>query len=185
LIVSISLNSIGQDLTKKEKKLKKANEKEEILKMYYALIKSKEFVIEVNQIILDDGSIILVNSNVNFFLINIKESNIQIAYNLPLTGGSRDMGVTYFGDKNGISYEGIVDKYKLMEFDSKKPIRLTGSIIPLTGGNLNYSLSCNSSGIANVILRTQRSSQLVFEGKLYSLSDSSVYNRRRGEEDGE
>lgn len=181
-------------LTRREKKELKDKEKADQLKIFYDLIDTRKFVIEIDQLITDQGKIITLNSNINFFLIENDKSTIQIASIAPapdqkitslVPGEKETLGVTYFGDKNGVSSEGRITEYNLDTLNSKKPVLLHGRISRYNGGTRTFNLSCNSKGVASVTLRSQNSIRVTFQGKLYSLEGSQIYNRRRGEDNSE
>lgn len=174
LMLLICNVTTAQELSKKQKKMK---EREENLVKLDELIKSKQFVVEVDQIVLNGGNIVKVNSSNNFFLIDKEYTSIQYTYNNPISGYSKVQGVTYYGDKSGLLSEGILDVYEIKERKKGKPIIANGVIIPSIGGNTRFSISCNSSGIASVTLRNQKSEQIVLQGQIYSLEDTRVYNR--------
>lgn len=173
LFFSISLHSTSQELSKKEqkKKLKKEN-----LQALLEIIKSKSFVIEIDQVVLDDGSIVTVNSNINFFIIDDSKAFIQLSVIQKAQDDFYGFGSKPSGDSSGINGRGKVDKFELKELKSGKPIIVHGGIIPAAGGNIRFSLSCNSSGIASITLRKQNSNQTVIQGKLYSIEESNIYN---------
>ncbi len=174
LIFPDSLKSQDKELTKSQKKEIKEKEKEEELARIYKLIESREFIVEVDQIILDDGGIAIVNSTTNYFSVDSTKTMIQISYNFPLEQVNSPKGTTYYGDKNGISLEGNIDKYDLKERKPGKPIILSGSFNSFRGHSI-FNISINSSGIANVTVRDQNGNQSIFQGKISSFSDSKVF----------
>ena len=176
-ILPIALLSQNKELTKSQKKEIQEKEKEEELAKIYKLIQSRMFIIEVDQIILDDGSIVNVNSTTNFFSVDSSKTNIQITYNFPIGQVSNTRGTTYYGDKNGISMEANIDKYDLKDRKPGKPVILSGSMNSFRGP-ATFSISVNSSSIANVTVRNQNGGQTVFQGKIYSFEDSKVFINR-------
>jgi len=177
LFFSYSLKSQDKELTKSEKKEIKEKEKEEELSRIYKLIESRMFIVEVDQIILDDGGIVNVNSTTNYFSIDNTKTMIQISYNFPIGQVNNPRGTTYYGDKNGISLEGNIDKYDLKERKPGKPVILSGSFNSFRGHS-TFSLSVNSSDITNVTVRDQSGNQSVFQGKITNFKESKVFINR-------
>lgn len=177
LLFPISLLSQDKELTKSKKKEIKQKAEEDELARIYKLMELRKFIIEVDQIILDDGGIMNVNSSSNFFSLDSTKTLIQITYNFPIGEYNNSLGTTYYGDKNGISLEGNIDIYDLKERKPGKPILLSGSLNSFRGHS-TFTISTNSSGIANVIVRNQDGSQNVFQGKISSFSDSKVFINR-------
>lgn len=172
LILPFSLNGQVKELSKKEKK---AKEKEVELDKIYNLIDSRMFIVEVEQIIFDDGKMQSLNPTSNFFMFDKMNTRIQITYNIPISADVvQTKGTTYYGDKNGISMEAVIDKYELKERKVGKPIILSGSIDSFRGHSL-FSVSVNSSGMASVTLRDKNGNQTVFRGMISSISESKVY----------
>jgi len=174
LILPNSLKSQDKELTKSQKKEIKEKEKEDELARIYKLIESREFIVEVDQIILDDGGIANVNSTTNYFSVDSTKTTIQITYNFPLGQVNNPAGTTYYGDKNGISLEANIDKYDIKERKQGKPITLSGSFNSFRGHS-TFSLSVNSSGIATVTIRNQNGNQTVFQGKINNFADTKVF----------
>ena len=75
--------------------------------------------------------------------------------------------------------EGKLDNYEVKDRKKGKPIIANGLIIPLTGGSTRFSITCNSSGNASVTIRGLNGDQTTLQGKIYSLSETKVYNRIR------
>lgn len=174
LFFPYSLKGQDRELTKSQKKEIKEKEKEEELARIYKLIESRMFIVEVDQIILDDGGIANVNSTTNYFSIDSTKTMIQISYNFPLGQVNGPRGTTYYGDKNGISLEAFIDMYDLKERKPGKPIILSGSFNSFRGHS-TFSLSVNSSGITNVTVRDQSGNQSVFQGKISNFKESKVF----------
>ena len=170
-----ALTLVGQDqsLSKKEQKKKL---KEENLQALLNIIKSKSFVIEIDQVVLDGGSIVTVNSNTNFFIIDDSKAFIQLGVVQAAQDDFYGFGSKPSGDSSGINGRGKVDKFELKELKSGKPIIVHGGIIPAAGGNIRFSFTCNSSGLASITFRKQNSNQTVIQGKLYSIEESNIYN---------
>jgi hypothetical protein len=167
---------MGQELSKKEQK---AKEKEEQLNQLYDLIKSQKFAIEVDQIIYSDGTIYQVNPSINFFLMKGDETNINFPQGGSNYYGSKTRGTVNYGNNNTMLSEGMVNNFVINDRKKGKPIIANGLIIPLTGGSMRFSISCNSSGNVSVTLRIQNGDQTTLQGKIYSLEDAKVYNRIR------
>lgn len=182
LVILIHLMNIqvvelmGQELSKKEQK---AKEKEEQLNQLYDLIKSQKFAIEVDQIIYSDGTIYQVNPSINFFLMKGDETNINFPQGGSNYYGSKTRGTVNYGNNNTMLSEGKVNNFVINDRKKGKPIIANGLIIPLTGGSMRFSISCNSSGNVSVTLRIQNGDQTTLQGKIYSLEDTKVYNRIR------
>jgi hypothetical protein len=171
-LIPFNLKSQEKELSKKEKK---AIEKEAELDKIYHLIDSRMFVVEVEQIIFNDGKMQSVNPTSNFFMFDKITSRIQITYNFPIDAEIvKSKGTTYYGDKNGISMEATIDKYELKERKGGKPIILSGSLDSFRGHSL-FSISVNSSGMASVTLRDKNGDQMVFRGLISSISESKAY----------
>ena len=63
----------------------------------------------------------------------------------------------------------------MKELKSGKPITLIGSIIGRIGGNLQFTMYVNSSGMATVEVNGNWGSRITFQGRLFTLADSKVF----------
>ena len=180
-LISVSQN---EKLTRKEKKAIKAQENEAKLYAQYILIDSREFIIEIVQVISPRGDIYTVDPAINFFAIDSINSSLQLSY-MASHGASEkeaarsdNLGGISWGDKTGITLYGLIDKYELSEVRIGKPVNLVGSINNKNGGNTQFSMSVSSSGKATVSITDKYGNRTTFQGKIYTFENTSVFFRR-------
>lgn len=162
LFFAFTLVGQDQNLSKKEQKRKASDEK---LKEIYKVLKSRQFIIEANGVFGNSGDTYNVNPSINFFFVDSSSSTIQLSFD----------GLIGWNGVGGVTVDGNIDKYDLKELKSGKPITLIGSIIGRIGGNLQFTMYVNSSGMATVEVNGNWGSRITFQGRLFTLADSKVF----------
>jgi hypothetical protein len=166
-LMFISTCLMAQDtLQKITPKEKKKFEKEELQKKQfdkvYKILSDSAFVLEANYLTVDAKRFI-VNSMLNFILVDTSFSVLQI-------GSDAKLGYNGVG---GSTAKGKITKYELTKNDERKTCLLQLMVSTMAGPfSISFDVSC--SGHASAVI-SLKSGELIYEGNIIPLEESNVY----------
>lgn len=134
-----------------------------------AALKSKQFVIEANQIMFRNGQTAFVTSNTNFVLVNQQRGTVQVAFNTVYPGPNGIGGVTVDGTVSDIQM--TTDKRGNVNCNfSIQGIGISAQIfITLTDGGNNATATISPNFNSNT---------MTISGNLLPLSQSNIFKGR-------
>ncbi len=168
LILAISANFVfaqnqetDSKMTKKERRKAEAEQKYELTK---SMLENKNFVLEADYLQDKYGNRVIVNSTINFVMVDSAEAVIQIGSN----SGYGPNGV------GGVTAKGEITEWKLKENEKKNTFFLKMSVMtPI--GIYDLHLNIGPTGQATADLTGLRAGHLTFDGDLVMLEESAVY----------
>jgi hypothetical protein len=134
------------------------------LKEISALINSKRFSLEADNLNNQYGYRWFVTPNLNFILVDSSESVIQ-------TG--RNVGIGYNG-VGGITAKGAIKSWKVQTNEKQKTLTVEWNV-STNIGFFNIVMYVSSSGSATATLSGNWPGRLTYEGHLIPLDDSYAY----------
>jgi hypothetical protein len=165
-IFSISIAfSQSETQTKSEKKAQKQQAEEEQLELYFEIVNSHQFIVEATSMVGNSGETYTLSPSVNFFYIDSSASTIQLSFE----------GLVGWNGLGGVTIDGKLDRFQLDNLVKGKPVTASGNIIGRNGGNAQFVMYVNSSGMATVELSGNWSNNINFNGRLLTLAQSKVY----------
>lgn len=134
-----------------------------------AALKSKQFVIEANQVMFRNGQTAFVTSNTNFVLVNQQRGTVQVAFNTVYPGPNGIGGVTVDGTVSDIQM--TTDKRGNVNCNfSIQGIGISAQIfITLTNGGNNATATISPNFNSNT---------MTISGNLLPLSQSNIFKGR-------
>ncbi len=134
-----------------------------------AALKSKQFVIEANQVMFRNGQTAFVTSNTNFVLVNQQRGTVQVAFNTVYPGPNGIGGVTVDGTVSDIQI--TTDKRGNVNCNfSIQGIGISAQIfITLTDGGNNATATISPNFNSNT---------MTISGNLLPLSQSNIFKGR-------
>lgn len=134
-----------------------------------AALKSKQFVIEANQIMFRNGQTAFVTSNTNFVLVNQQRGTVQVAFNTVYPGPNGIGGITVDGTVSDI--EMTTDKRGNVNCNfSIQGIGISAQIfITLTNGGNNATATISPNFNSN---------NMTISGNLLPLNQSNIFKGR-------
>lgn len=167
LMVLFALQSFSQtkNESKQGKKEQKIEEQNEAIKNYHQLVSSRKFIVEANSVYGNSGDSYTVSPSVNYFYIDSLNATIQLAFD----------GLVGYNGVGGVTIDGKIEKFDLVELKEGKPVSLSGTIQGNAGAIYTFTMYVNSSGLANVQLNGNWSNTVNFQGRILNLARSKVF----------
>ena len=168
LALSISLGMQAQEnkkLTRKEKKeLKKKEDAEKAAKMK-ALIESKQFVFEANQVQNREGVTMPVTSSINFVIVD----RDTVVFQTGTTGGNPGLN-----GAGGVTLEGTITDYKA-DYNEKNKYTYIVIRTSTMAGNFEIRMDISPLGNATVRIMKLGGNKLIYNGTISSFRESRIY----------
>lgn len=151
----------------KEKRIaRKMAEEEEMKKIVSALIYNQQFVLEADYIAGRSGARQLVNSRLNFIIVDTLEGTVQI-------GSNNGLGYNGVG---GITIEGSISRYEVIEKITKRGTKyIVDFQINSTIGNFDIYIIISPNGDAEATVRGHFSGSISYSGRIIPLRASKIY----------
>ena len=129
------------------------------------MVESKEFIIEATQVFGRTSDTYQMDPYTNFFAVNQERGTVQLSFT----------GLIGWNGIGGVTSDGTIDRYELSELREGKPVKLNGSIIARSGGNLQFNMNVFASGQADVTVTLTRGETITFQGRILKLADSKAF----------
>jgi hypothetical protein len=170
LLVSFTTFSQNQEPVssnkKQERKAEKNKQKEWMAQVTKEMIENRSFVLEAEYLNNNNGNRILVNSMVNFIIVDSTTCTIQLG----TTSG------TGYGGTGMLTLEGQINSYKYQKTEKKHFNAYYVSYTVFSSqGTYMISLYVTDDGMADATIQGSTSGQLTYSGKIFPLSASHVY----------
>lgn len=158
-----------EPITKEEKKALKKQEKEQFEKMLVVntaeSIKAKHFVLKADQIRGRRGSMINVNSSINFVSVEGEESYVQM-------GSESGLGYNGVG---GITLKGRITSFEVKQKGKHGTYYIVMNTLS-SAGNLTIMMNINTTGeMASAVVTSNWGSRVEFNGYLVPLQGSKIH----------
>ncbi|MCX6234877.1 MAG: DUF4251 domain-containing protein [Bacteroidetes bacterium] len=167
IMAVVSYSQTEKPVDKKvERKAQKDKEREWMAMVTKTMIEDHRFVLEADYLDNKTGSRILVNSMVNFIIVDSTTSTIQL-------GSTSGAG---FGGTGMLTVEGKVNNYTFKKTEKKHFNAYYVSFVVFASvGSYNVSMYITDDGQADATVQGNTSGQFSFSGKIFPLSISRVY----------
>lgn len=153
-------------LEKEKRQAEKKEQEEYDRKLVEYLMENKKFVLEANYLSGNSGSRVMVNSTLNFIVIDSTRAVIQLAYGWGM--GHNGLG--------GITVDGRVSKYELNKKEGKRGVSYTLSIfITSSLGMYDIQFWISQSGNADATISGNTYGRLNYSGKIVPIQKSRIY----------
>jgi hypothetical protein len=170
LLVSITIFSQNQEPVntnkKQERKAEKNKQKEWMTQVTKEMIENHSFVLEADYLNNNTGNRILVNSMINFIIVDSTTCTIQLG----TTSG------TGYGGTGMLTLEGQINNYKYQKTEKKHfNAYYVSYTVFSSAGTYMISMYITDDGMADATIQGSTSGQLTYTGKIFPLSASHVY----------
>lgn len=157
-----------KQMLKEEKKRQREAERAEQAALVDMMVSAKQFVLEADYLSNQYGTRVVVNSTLNFIIVDTTRGTIQTA-SMSGVGGPNNMG--------GITADGSITQYELTRSPKNGGygVRL---MIMTSVGVYDIFFSISGDGTATATLGGNWGGKLNFHGKLVPLGVSRVYKGR-------
>lgn len=152
-------------LSKKERKALRKQQEEESIKMYIAILESKEWVIEAHTLYDRYQNSYILNPTINFVGMAKDHGAIQLGFD----------GLVGWNGVGGVTIDGSIDGYTIQERKGEKTPAARMTFRGRGTGSATVSLSVNSSGQARVDVSGNFGDRFSFAGRFVPMSQSVVY----------
>jgi hypothetical protein len=162
----ISLNSYAQDVKLSRQERKSAREAVRTAQYIYidTLLQSKSFVLEADFLQNQYGDRIHVTPLLNFIRVNSSDIVLQ-------TGTSPDRG---FNGVGGVTAQGTIGRYEIVK-NFKSHSYYIKFTVHSNLGSYDVSMTVSSDNQARAEITGLNRGRLIYDGRLVSLKNSSVY----------
>ena len=132
-------------------------------------LKNKQFVLEANQVIFQNGMSAFVTSNTNFVLMNGNRATVQTAFNTPYPGPNGIGGVTVDGNSSDMK----------MNMDKKGNINCSFSVQGIgISAQVFINMTSGSNSATVTISPNFSNNNLTLNGNIVPLSQSNIFKGR-------
>lgn len=165
LIISLllSANFLFAQEAAKDTTIGTATEKQQFAAMN-KLLESKSFVLEAKKVQNEHGNQYLVNTNLNFLIVEANSSTIQI-------GSDAGIGPNGVG---GITLKGTISNWKFTTDEARGSFSIHLTVTTPESVNEIF-IDVSSFGNAKATVSGNKIRKFTYIGKLVSLNDSKVY----------
>jgi Domain of unknown function (DUF4251) len=157
-----------KELRKEEKKRQREAEKAYQAALIDTIVSAKQFVLEADYLSNEHGTRVVVNSTLNFIIVDTTRGTIQTA-SMSGTGGPNMMG--------GITADGNITQYDLTKLPKNKGYSVR-MMIMTTVGVYDVFFTISPDGSATATLGGNWGGKLNFHGNLVPLGVSRVFKGR-------
>jgi hypothetical protein len=157
-----------KQLLKEEKKKQREAEKEQQAALVDMMVNARRFVLEADYLSNQYGTRIVVNSTLNFIIVDTTKGTIQTA-SMSGVGGPNMMG--------GITADGNITQYELTKSPKNQGYSLR-MMIMTSVGIYDIFFTISSDGSATATLGGNWGGKLNFHGNLVPLGVSRIYKGR-------
>lgn len=145
-------------------KRSKVNSRDEQFTLVSEMLENKSFVLEANTASDKWGSQTMLNSALNFVMVDSTQSTIQVGDDLGL--GPNGVG--------GITVKGKISGWKLNKNEKRKTFTVEMNVMTLLK-TYNVFINITAYGNANATITDNTSNRITFNGQIVPLEDSRVY----------
>jgi hypothetical protein len=157
-----------QQLLKEEKKKQREAERDDKAALVDTMVNARRFVLEADYLSDQYGSRVVVNSTLNFIVIDSTEGTIQTA-SMWGVGGSNMLG--------GITADGNITQFEVTKSEKSKSYSIRVMIMTSVGA-YDIFFSISSDGNASATLGGNWGGKLNYHGRIVPLGVSRVYKGR-------
>ncbi len=155
-----------KQLKKEKRKAEKKAEEDSIKQVVTYMVENRRFVLEADYLSGRSGARVVVNSTLNFIMVDSAKSVIQL-------GSNTGMGYNGVG---GITVDGTISRYELKKTENKHGCTYTITLFVNTDiGTYDIVLWISQNGNANATIRGTTSGQLSYAGNIVPLEEARVY----------
>jgi hypothetical protein len=153
-------------LTKQQKLEQRRTEEEATAKLVDLMVEQRRFVIEANYLSNQTGERIIVNSNLNFIVVDSSKITIQIASTTGI-GGPNGMG--------GVTTEGSISSFEVKKIGKTKSNYAIRLFTMTTLGSFDIFLNISPNGNADASLSGTTRGKLNYHGVIVPIKKSRVF----------
>lgn len=157
-----------QQLLKEEKRKQREAEKAAMAALVDSMVNMRQFVLEADYLSNQYGNRVVVNSTLNFIMVDSTESVIQTASTSGF-GGPNMMG--------GITADGNITRFEVTKLPKSNSYSIK-MMIMTSVGIYDVFFSISSDGLANATIGGNWGGKLNYHGRLVPLKTSRVYKGR-------
>ena len=171
IIIFLSGAAIAQEASSNKKAAKKARkaEKNRIAldnsQKLKSIITTKKFVLEAQTLFDRTGTSYLLSPTTNFVGFDGENSTIQLSFN----------GLIGWNGIGGITIDGKIKKLEIKGKEDQSNFSINASVLNKGGGLVTMIFRVSSDGNARVDMSGSFGERLSFQGRIVSLSETSVY----------
>ena len=132
-------------------------------------LKNKQFVLEANQVIFQNGASAFVTANTNFVLMNGNRATVQTAFNTPYPGPNGIGGVTVDGNSSDMK----------MNMDKKGNVSCSFSVQGIgISAQVFINMTSGSNSATVTISPNFNNNNLTLNGNIVPLNQSNIFKGR-------
>lgn len=156
----------AEKLTREERKEQRKAEEEATARLVEWMVNNRHFILEANYLSNTPYNKTVVDSRLNFIMVDSSKITIQLASSTGV-GGLNGMG--------GLTTEGDISKYVIHQAGKKNPYYNIQIYTMSIMGSWDIWIAAYPSGNANATISGTSGTKLHFEGKLIPIEESRIY----------
>lgn len=150
------------------KELKKKEHQEKFAELNN-MVYDSSFIVQAYTIVADNLNTFQVNPNINFFMIQGDQFTLQ-------TGNDIGLG---FNGLGGITIEGHITDYAIVETKEGKPLRIRMSVMSTVLGHSTIYIILSGNDNGQVRINDNWGNQLLMRGEVQNVGANSIYKGNR------